>query len=178
MTRMCTRKLCAGLLTLSLLLSSPFLMALPTDKNLPLKVIADTVAVDYTQGITTLNGNVVVTQGSTELQGNKVIVYTDKNQKLIKLVAYGNATEPARYKTLPAPKSDFFIATANTITYIELDRLAIFEGDAHATDGVNQFQGPNFKYWTDKQEVVTEKTENQRSTIIIFPHSGKSSNDS
>lgn len=150
------------------------LMALPDDKNLPLQVVTDTAAINYVEGITTLLGNVTVTQGSTKLQGNKVIVYTDKQQKLIKLIAYGNDQQQASYQTLPTKNSSLFTATANIITYINLERLAIFEGNAHATDGTNQFQGPNFKYWTEKQEVVTEKVKDQQSTMTIFPGSGSS----
>ena len=148
-------------------------MALPDDKEKPLQVVSDNVVVNYAKGITTLQGNVTVTQGSTTLEGDKVVIYTDEQQQLIKLIAYGNVHQQASYKTLPAIKSSPFHATANTITYMGLEKLAIFEGDARATDGVNQFNGPEFKYWTEKQEVVTEKVENQRSTIIIYPGSNQ-----
>ncbi len=163
-------KLPLFLFVLALFLSNP-LMALPDDKDKPLHVIADSVVVNYADGITTLQGKVKVTQGSTKLQGNKVIVYTDKQQQLIKLIAYGNSNQPANYETLPTIKSSPFIANADIITYMGVEKLAIFEGDAHATDGTNQFTGPSFKYWTEKQEVVTEKVANQRSTIIIYPGS-------
>ncbi len=148
-------------------------MALPDDKEKPLHVTSDSVIVNYAEGITTLQGHVQVTQGSTKLQGNKVIVYTDKQQQLIKLIAYGDSNQQANYETLPTTKSSLFTATANTITYMGIEKLAIFEGNAHATDGINQFEGPEFKYWTEKQEVVTEKVANQRSTIIIYPGSNQ-----
>ena len=146
-------------------------MALPDDKDKPLQVVSDSVVVNYAEGITTLQGAVTVTQGTTKLNGDKVVVYTDKQQQLIKLIAYGTPDQQASYETLPAIKSSPFHATANTITYMGLEKLAIFEGNAHATDGINQFDGPEFKYWTEKQEVVTEKVANQRSTIIIYPGS-------
>lgn len=157
--------------TLFTALQSSTSIALPDDKTKPMKVMADKVIVNYADNMTTLEGNVTVTQGSTTLNGNKVIVYTDKNHQLIKLIAYGDSDEQARYETLPTPKGTPFHATANTITYMGLEKLAIFEGRAHATDGTNQFDGPKFKYWTEKQEVVTEKVANQRSTIIIYPGS-------
>ncbi len=146
-------------------------MGLPDDKEKPLQVVSDNVIVNYAEGITTLQGEVTVTQGTTKLNGDKVVVYTDKQQQLIKLIAYGTPHQQASYETLPAIKSSPFHATANTITYMGLEKLAIFEGNAHATDGINQFDGPAFKYWTEKQEVVTEKVANQRSTIIIYPGS-------
>ncbi len=147
------------------------LIALPDDKTKPLSVVADNVIVNYAEGMTTLQGEVTVTQGSTKLNGEKVVVYTDKHQQLIKLIAYGNSHQQARYETLPTLKSSPFNATANIIIYMGVEKLAIFEGNAHATDGINQFNGPKFKYWTEKQEVVTEKVANQRSTIIIYPGS-------
>lgn len=159
---------------LSMLLFCTPLLALPEDKKLPLQVKSDTVTVNYAEGVTTLVGHVVVTQGSTVLQGDKVVVKTDKNQQLISLIAYGDDQHQAHYETLPTEKSTLFTATANIITYLESERVAIFEGDTHATDGDNTFQGPNFRYWPDKQEVVTEKAGNQQSTITIIPHSSSS----
>lgn len=168
---MSMRNIVFSFLVVITLLQSHTLMALPDDKTKPLSVIADSVIVNYTEGITTLQGQVTVTQGSTNLSGQKVIIYTDKQQHLIKLIAYGDSNEQASYETLPTPKSDPFRATADIITYLGVEKLAIFEGHAHATDGLNQFDGPKFKYWTEKQEVVTEKIKNQRSSIIIYPGS-------
>lgn len=165
---MLMRNLFLALITITL---SNTLMALPQDKNTPLQVVADSVVVNYADGITTLQGNVTVTQGSTKLNGNKVIVYTDKQQQLIKLIAYGDTHQQASYETLPTIKSSLFHATADIITYMSIKKLAIFDGQAHATDGINQFDGPEFKYWAEKQEIVTEKVANQRSTIIIYPGS-------
>lgn len=150
---------------------TPALQALPDDKNQPLNIVADKVTVNYAQGITHLEGNVTVTQGSTLLLGNQVIVYTDKSQQLLKLIAHGNTQQPASYETLPSPNGIPFQATANSITYISGEKLAIFSGDAHATDGTNQFTGPEFRYWTEKQEVIAEKIANQHSSIIIYPGS-------
>lgn len=150
---------------------TPTLQALPDDKNQPLHIIADKVTVNYAEGVTHLEGNVKITQGSTLLMGNEVTIYTNKSQQLIKLIAYGNAQQPASYKTLPLLKDTSFQATANTITYMSDEKLAIFSGDAHASDGTNQFAGPEFKYWTEKQEVMTEKIANQHSSIIIYPGS-------
>jgi len=155
--------------TLFTALQSSTLIALPDDKTKPMKVIADKVTVNYTENMTILEGSVTVTQGSTTLIGNKIIVYTDKQQQLIKLIAYGDSHEQASYETLPTPKGRPFHATANTITYTGLEKLAIFEGDAHATDGINQFDGPKFEYWTEKQKVLTEKVANKQITITIHP---------
>ncbi len=152
-----------------LLVIAPESMALPDDKKQPLHVIADGVVVDYAQGVTHLEGNVKVTQGSTILQGDTVVVYTDNNQNLTKLVATGGKKTQASYETLPSPNDKIFHATADTITYVSGKKLAIFEGDAHASDGMNQFDGPEFEYFTDEQKVVTQRVANQHSSIIIYP---------
>ncbi len=144
-------------------------IALPEDKKQPINIIADKVNINYAQNISILEGNVQVTQGSTVLSGNKVIVYTDKNQQLIKLIAYGSKTAQAQYETIPTPKDSPFHATSDIITYIAPEKRAIFDGNAHATDGSNQFNGPEFEYFTEEQKVVTQKQANQRSSIIIYP---------
>lgn len=171
MTQLYLRKCARPFLLFFMLFAHITVFALPSDKEKPLNIVADSVTVSYAKNVTVLEGSVVVTQGSTKLYGNKVIVYTDTQQQLVKLIAYGNANQQARYETQPTPKSSPFQATANTITYLGTKKLAIFEGKAHATDGINQFDGPMFKYWTERQEVITEKINNQRSSIIIYPGS-------
>lgn len=161
-------------LFLSCWLFSHTLLALPSDYDAPLQVISDTVSINYAHNITTLHGHVKITQGSTELEGATVIVYSDEKQQLIKLIAYGDAEKQAKYSTLPEENKNIFIATANKITYLNQEKLAIFEGNAHATDGHNHFQGPNFSYWMDKQEVITEKSPHQHATILIVPKSSVS----
>ena len=141
--------------------------ALSSDHRAPIKIIADTVAMNYADNITTLQGNVTLTQGSTEIKGATVILYSDKQQRLVKLVANGDTVRQAQYSTLPEKDHALFIATANKIIYLSQDKLVNFIGDTHATDGHNHFQGPNFHYWTEKQAVITEKNPNQQATILI-----------
>lgn len=145
------------------------LYALSDDKNQALHVTADKVMINYAQGITNLEGKAIVTQGSTILSANKIIIYTDKHQKLIKLIAYGNESEQANYETLPQQKKMTFRASADKITYLSEEECAKFEGNAHATDGQNEFSGPQFDYFTSEEKIITEKSLNQRPSIIIYP---------
>jgi len=147
--------------------------ALPEDKKQPLHLFADGVMVDYLKGMTELDGHARITQGTTILLGDKMVIYTDDHQELIKVIAYGDQQHPASYQTLPLPTEAVFSASADRITYIRAEELALFEGNAHARSGLNQFDGPEFEYHTDQQKVVTRKTPNQHSSIIIYPETKK-----
>lgn len=162
------------LLMMGFLLTNVLVMyALPEDSKQPLHLIADAVMVDYAKGMTELDGHAKITQGTTTLLGKKMVIYSDDHQELIKVIAYGDQQQPANYQTLPSPTEPIFSANADTITYIRAEKLALFEGNAHATNGPNQFDGPEFEYYTDQQKIVTRKTPNQHASIIIYPDTKK-----
>lgn len=54
-------------------------MALPSDREQPIRVQADSAELDDKQGVAVYRGDVVVTQGSTKLTGNTVTLKQDKN---------------------------------------------------------------------------------------------------
>lgn len=143
--------------------------SLASDHHAPIKIIADTVVIQYVKHITTLHGHVILTQGSTKITGETVILYSDAQQSLVRLVAEGNSKQPAEYSTLPETGRALFIASADHIVYFNAEKRVNFLGDAHATDGRNHFQGPNFSYWTEQQKVITKKNTQQPSTLFIMP---------
>ncbi|MCD8541940.1 MAG: hypothetical protein LRY69_00260, partial [Gammaproteobacteria bacterium] len=89
------------------------LNALPEDSKQPLHLIADAVMVDYSKGMTELDGHAKITQGTTILRGKKMVIYTDDHQELIKVIAYGDEQHPANYETLPSSTEEIFSADAD-----------------------------------------------------------------
>src|ERR1700722_16492376 len=53
--------------------------ALPTDKNQPVHITADTAHLDKSTGISVFQGRVKLTQGTSILTTEKLTVYLDKN---------------------------------------------------------------------------------------------------
>ena len=72
-------------------------LALDSDKNAPVAIVADTTSIDFRTGKRILTGNVDVTQGSMNIKAAKIVLsYTDGI--LDKATAYGN---PVKFKQLP-----------------------------------------------------------------------------
>lgn len=145
----------------------PVCQTLVSDKYQPLNIISKTSQTDYMKNIVTYQGDAVAIQGTTTLTGEQITTYIDDNSQLIKLIAYGNNAVPATYSTLPRKKSSLFTGSANIITYLADEEMAIFEQNARATFGENKFKGPNFRYYTEKGEVLTTGSKTSRASISL-----------
>ena len=164
-----SKRLISLLLLLGVLYFAPSCWALPDDKNQPIVFSADAVNVEYGKKITTLIGNAIVTQGSTTIKGEKIVIYHHEDDKLEKIIVYGSAKRRAVYSARLTKKDSLFTASADIIKYFQDEKLAVFLGNAHATDGVNSFDGPNISYWTEQQKLKSEASKTQRTTIRITP---------
>ena len=77
-------------------LGSSMALALPSDREQPIRVQADSAELDDKQGVAVYRGDVVVTQGSTKLTGNTVYFVTQNRVVLIdqaKVIQEGNTFE-------------------------------------------------------------------------------------
>ena len=63
------------LLCLAAVFGSPASWALPTDREQPIRVQADSAELDDKQGVAVYRGDVVVTQGSMKLTANRAQVF-------------------------------------------------------------------------------------------------------
>lgn len=95
-------------------LGSSMALALPSDREQPIRVQADSAELDDKQGVAVYRGDVVVTQGSTKLTGNTVTLKQDKNGDIEVVTSVG---KPAYYEQKPAPDKDVTKAYGLTIQY-------------------------------------------------------------
>jgi lipopolysaccharide export system protein LptA len=156
-----------SLLLLNLLLCGTACHALDTDKYQPLNIMSESSQTDYINNIITYLGNAVAIQGTTKLTGDKIMTYIDDNSQLSKLIAYGSDAAPATYSTLPRKKSSLFFGSANIITYLADEKMAVFDLNAYAAFNENTFKGPNFRYYTERGEVLTTGSKTSRVSISL-----------
>jgi lipopolysaccharide export system protein LptA len=106
-----------GLLTVALLLTlsgtSTTSLALPEDKNQPIKIQADRAERDDKLGVTIYAGEVEIDQGTLHLEADKVVIESEADEPTL-IIATG---KPARLRQLPARDKETVRAHANTIKY-------------------------------------------------------------
>ncbi len=130
-------------ISISLLLLPVMALALPTDRNKPIEVSADTADIDNKKGISIYRGNVVMIQGTTRITGDTITIYSRKS-KVDRMVAVGREKR-AYYEEQQANNQGTLQAWGKTIDYsiagdtIELIRNAelIQKGDTFEGDKID-----------------------------------------
>ena len=77
------------ILLAALLAATPTAMALDSDRQQPLKIVADAALLDDKAGTATYTGNVVLTQGTLKINAEKLHIRTDQG-KVDKVSADGD----------------------------------------------------------------------------------------
>ena len=151
----------------SLIFTLNLAFGLPSDRNQPYLIIADTAIYDRNLHITSYIGDVVVTQGSSQLKGDKAIVYQDSKNLITHVVTFGKQAE---YSTLPEPGKDRMYATADKIDYNPNDKVVILRGKGNVKENNELFSGPYIWYDMVNGLVQTKPTKrNNERTVIVLP---------
>ena len=87
------------LLSLSAAFTSASTWALPTDREQPIRVQADSAELDDKQGVAVYRGGVVITQGSLKITGDTVTITQTPQGDIDVFTAVG---KPAYYEQKPA----------------------------------------------------------------------------
>jgi lipopolysaccharide export system protein LptA len=140
--------------------------ALPTDKDQPVHITADSAHLDKSTGVSVFQGHVKLTQGTGILVTDKLTLYSDKNNQLLKAVATGGQTT---YQTITDPAKPPFVATAQMIQYLPPESKIILTGDAKAVQGPNTYAAPQIEYHIDSETVISPSSAGGRTTIEITP---------
>ncbi len=116
--------------------------SLPSDKDQPVNIEADSGEIDQATGTTIYEGNVIITQGSMKLEAHKVTVkYEDK--KLYQLTATG---APARFRQKPDETKDWVKGKGNKILYLINSEELILTGNAELKQGDDSFSSDRIVY--------------------------------
>lgn len=125
-----------------LLILSSMAHSLPSDKDAPVDIEADSGEMDQAMGTTIYQGDVIITQGSMRLEAQKVTVLY-KNKKPYRLTATGT---PARFKQKPDESKPWVHGAANKIVYLMHSEEVILTDNAELKQGGDSFRSDRIVY--------------------------------
>ena len=137
------------LLAFLLFVISPQLWALDSDRQQPLKIVADKAVLDDKNGTAMYTGNVVLTQGTLKINAEKLRL-TTVDGKVEKVTAEGN---PANFSQVPAPNQAAVVATALNIDYLVKEQTLILKRKASIVQNENVFKGEEIVYEIQSQRL-------------------------
>ena len=102
------------LLSLGATLGSVSAWALPSDRDQPIRVQADSAELDDKQGVAVYRGDVVITQGTMKITGDTVTITQNAQGEVDVFTSVG---KPAYYEQKPAVDKQIVKAYGLTIQY-------------------------------------------------------------
>lgn len=135
---------------LGLLLSSTCAFALPSDRDQPIRVQADSAELDDAKGVAVYRGGVVITQGTLKITGDTVTITQDSNGDIEVFTSVG---KPAYYEQQPAENKQLVQAYGLTIQYFAANERIVLIDQAKVVQEGNTFEGEKIVYDTRRQIV-------------------------
>ncbi|MBV2134452.1 lipopolysaccharide transport periplasmic protein LptA [Pseudomonas sp. MAP12] len=162
---------------LSTLLAAIPAWALPTDREQPIRVQADSAELDDAKGVAVYRGGVVITQGTLKITGDTVTITQDKNGDIEVFTSVG---KPAYYEQKPAEDKPVVKAYGLTIQYFAVNERIVLIDQAKVVQEGNTFEGEKIVYDTQRQIVNAGRatgsnvsTPRPRIDMMIQPRSKK-----
>ena len=116
--------------------------SLPSDRNQPIHVQADTLEADNNK-VAVYRGNVIITQGSMVVKGDKVTITQAKSGDVDTVTAQGH---PAYYEQKPNASSAPVKAWGMTIQYLVANQRLIILDQARLQQQGDTFRGEKVVY--------------------------------
>ncbi|MBT8766237.1 lipopolysaccharide transport periplasmic protein LptA [Pseudomonas boanensis] len=138
------------LLSLGAALGSAAAWALPTDRDQPIRVQADSAELDDKQGVAVYRGDVIITQGTLKITGDTVTITQDSNGDIQVFTSVG---KPAYYEQKPAVDKEIVKAYGMTIQYFASNERIVLIDQAKVIQEGNTFEGEKIVYDTQRQIV-------------------------
>ena len=138
------------LLSLGAALGSASAWALPSDRDQPIRVQADSAELDDKQGVAVYRGGVVITQRTLKITGDTVTITQDANGEIEVFTSVG---KPAYYEQKPSADKDIVKAYGLTIQYYATNERIVLIDQAKVIQQGNTFEGEKIVYDTQRQIV-------------------------
>ena len=138
------------LISLGLAAASSTSWALPSDRDQPIRVQADSAELDDKQGVAVYRGSVVITQGSLKITGDTVTLTQNQTGDLEVFTAVG---KPAYYEQQPSADKQIVKAYGLTIQYFANNERIVLIDQAKVVQEGNTFEGEKIVYDTQRQIV-------------------------
>jgi len=165
----------AHLALFTLLAAPSWCQALSTDRDKPMMIEADRVALDDSTGVSVYTGNVKVTQGTLILTGDRMTVY-NKGDDIQKVLMEGT---PATYQQRPDGKEHDVHAKSKHMEYYTNPERIILLQQAEVDQAGDVLRSERIVYDVVKDKVNAGTDEpNHRVIITLQPKPKKDSKDS
>ena len=138
------------LLSLGAALGSASAWALPSDRDQPIRVQADSAELDDKQGVAVYRGGVVITQGTLKITGDTVTITQNADGEIEVFTSVG---KPAYYEQKPSADKDIVKAYGLTIQYYATNERIVLIDQAKVIQQGNTFEGEKIVYDTQRQIV-------------------------
>jgi lipopolysaccharide export system protein LptA len=138
------------ILSLSAALGSAAAWALPSDRDQPIRIQADSAELDDRQGVAVYRGDVIITQGTLKITGDTVTITQTASGDIDVFTSVG---KPAYYEQKPAADKDIVKAYGLTIQYFASNERIVLIDQAKVIQEGNTFEGEKIVYDTRRQIV-------------------------
>ena len=138
------------LFSLGATLGSACAWALPSDRDQPIRVQADSAELDDKQGVAVYRGDVVITQGTLKITGDTVTITQNAQGDIDVFTSVG---KPAYYEQKPAEDKQIVKAYGLTIQYFAANERIVLIDQAKVVQEGNTFEGEKIVYDTRRQIV-------------------------
>lgn len=141
--------------------------ALPSDRDAPIELSADTMDLSQAAHRVIFQGRVHFDQGTRHIRALRAITEADKENKLAKAHALGSDKFPAHYWEKIAADKPILHAYAKEIRYYPKQHRIELIGHARVQQGEEVFAAEKIIYDTLKQAVETDSIQGSRTEIIV-----------
>jgi lipopolysaccharide export system protein LptA len=138
------------LLSLSAAFNCATALALPTDREQPIRIQADSAELDDKKGVAVYRGAVVITQGTMKVTGDTVTITQNAQGDVEVFTSVG---KPAYYEQKPSADKQIVQAYGLTIQYFMSNERVVLIDQAKVVQEGNTFEGEKIVYDTKRQIV-------------------------
>ena len=148
---------------------SSALVALPSDREQPIHISADSAIREDKLGITRYDGNVVLTQGSLVIHAERLIIQQNGGDATT-ITALG---DPATLEQIPALDKAAITAQAREMIYTQRDELIQLKQGARIEQEGAILTGGLIDYLMAEQRVraVSDKSDSKGRVEVVIPPS-------
>lgn len=143
-------------------------LALPDDRDQPIRITADSAVRDEKQGFTVYSGNVHMIQGSMDIVADTLTIFHE-TAEADKIIAEG---KPAKMHQRPALDEPLVRARAEIIEYYKTEDRVHLKINAHITQDGSSVTGDSIDYYIAEELVKAgseQAPDGQRVEVVIEP---------
>ncbi|MEW5248102.1 lipopolysaccharide transport periplasmic protein LptA [Microbulbifer sp. 2201CG32-9] len=159
------------------MLSGPAL-ALPEDREQPVRILAHNLDADGGTNLTIYSGDVVITQGSLQIHADRVEAHLSEGGKIRRVIAVG---KPARFQQQMAQSTVPVKARAQRIEYTVKTAELLLTGSAHVDRDGNTLAAERIDYDLNSEQMQAKgQSDGGRVEMIWKPetqNNGQSTDD-